>query len=56
MGLTIYENNDVEITSKDANKDECKIDVNGKNLIWISKTEESDFKRELNDVLDRYRI
>jgi hypothetical protein len=56
MALTIYENNDVEITSERQDEHECKINVNGQNLIWISREDEMEFKRELSELLDRYRI
>jgi hypothetical protein len=56
MAKTIYQNNDVEITMETFDEYETKINVNGKNLIWISKDEESNFKKDLADVLDKYRI
>lgn len=56
MARTIYHNNDVEIVSESQDPYECKINVNGENLIWISSSEEDQFKRELTELLDRYRI
>jgi len=56
MGKTIYENNDVEILSERQDEYEAKININGQNLIWISLSEEENFKRELTDLLDKYRI
>jgi len=53
---TVYHNNDVEITSERQDQYETKINVNGKNLIWISNDEEVEFIRELSNLLDRYRI
>jgi len=55
MEETIYENNDVAITAK-VDIFESKIIVNGENLIWISRHEISNFKKELSELLDRYRI
>ncbi len=56
MKRTIYQNNDVEILSVDVDFGECKINCNGANLIWISEEQEDEFKRELSELLDRYRI
>ena len=56
MGKTLYENNDVEITLQPVDEFEAKVNVNGKNLIWISVTEAESFQRELADLLDKYRI
>ena len=54
--ITIYQNNQVKITSEQHDKHECRIDVNGQNLIWISKEDEENFKIVLNAILDKYRI
>lgn len=59
MGKTIYQNNDVEITLERAtppNHVELKVNVNGQNLIWISAEAAEDFRHELSEVLDKYRI
>jgi len=56
MVKTIYHNNDVEITSERQDAYEAKINVNGYNLIWISLSEEDNFKRKLSALLDEYRI
>lgn len=56
MARTIYENNDVEITSETVDEYEAKINCNGENLIWISAETEPDFRRELKELLDKYRI
>lgn len=53
---TAYHNNDVEITIDHVDEYESKVNVNGKNLIWISREEENEFKQELRKLLDRYRI
>jgi len=52
----IYQNNAVEITYKKHDADEARIDVNGKNLIWISTEHQDKFKKDLLEVLDNYRI
>ncbi len=54
--MRIYTNNDVSITAEAQDPYESKINVNGQNLIWVSRSELEDFKRELSDILDRYRI
>lgn len=54
--VKIYENNDVEITSEKQDEFETKINVNGKNLIWISLSELENFKKELTELIDKYRI
>lgn len=56
MERTIYQNNDVKITSEPVDTIERKINVNGQNLIWISGQDEDQFKKELSDLLDKYRI
>ncbi len=52
----IYQNNDVTITTEVVDTHESKVNINGENLMWISRSEESEFKRELSELLDRYRI
>ena len=56
MKKTVYHNNDVEIISEEIDSFEAKINVNGKNLIWISLPELNDFSRKLSTLLDEYRI
>ena len=56
MTKTVYFNNDVEITIEQVDAAESKVNVNGENLIWISSEDESEFKKELSNLLDRYRI
>lgn len=53
---TIYENNEVSIKIEQVDKYECKVNVNDKNLIWISIEDVSEFKNELCSVLDKFRI
>lgn len=52
----IYSNNDVNITTERVDQYEHKVNVNGNNLIWISADDVDDFKKELTELLDRYRI
>lgn len=56
MPRIIYENNSVQITSERQDEFEAKINVNGQNLIWISRENETEFQEELSELLDRYRI
>lgn len=56
MARTIYHNNDVKITSEPQDPSEAKINVNGQNLIWISLSQEAEFKRRLSSLLDEFRI
>lgn len=56
MAKTVYENNEVEITVENFDEFEAKINVNGKNLIWISRDDAEKFRSELCEVLERYRI
>jgi hypothetical protein len=59
MGRTIYHNNDVEITLEKSTPEdpkELKVNVNGQNLIWISAEAQDDFRHDLAEVLDKYRI
>ncbi len=56
MSNTIYHNNDVEITIERVDFAEAKINVNGQNLMWISVSEQEDFRHELSALLDKYRI
>lgn len=53
---TIYQNNDVSISIEIANEDEAKVNINGKNLIWISRSEREEFEKELTNLFDKYRI
>ncbi len=54
--MTVYHNNDVEITIDRVDNWESQVNVNGENLICISAEQAQDFKRELSILLDRYRI
>lgn len=56
MENTIYSNNEVTITTEVVNTHEAKVNVNGKNLIWISREFEKEFKDKLEALLDNYRI
>ena len=53
---TIYENNEVLIETERVDEFESKINVNGKNLIWIESDKEQEFKEQLSALLDRFRI
>lgn len=53
---TIYESNDVKIVVEKVDKWEGKVNINGENLMWISRSELNDFKQELTAVLDKFRI
>lgn len=53
---TVYENNDCKITVNRVDEFECKVDVNGKNLIWISVEQKEEFIHDIQSVLDKYRI
>jgi len=54
--MSIYQNNEVEITYEIMPPMEAKINVNGENLIWISIVDIDEFKNDLSEVLDKYRI
>ena len=56
MARTVYHNNDVEITIEPVDSHEAKVNVNGQNLIWISRETEWEFKTKLSQLLDEYRI
>lgn len=56
MAGTIYQNNDVVIILEPVDSHEAKVNINGKNLMWISLQEADEFKRELSALLDKYRI
>lgn len=56
MAKTVYSNNDVEITIESFDESEAKVNVNGENLIWISREDENEFRCELRALLDKYRI
>ena len=56
MAQSIYNNNEVDIQIEYIDRDEAKINCNGKNLIWISAAEADDFKKELSQLIDKYRI
>ena len=56
MARTIYSNNSVEITVEIVDSHEAKVNVNGENLIWISRDQLEDFEHALTNLLDNYRI
>lgn len=56
MARSIYSNNDVNIEMEFVDGCEAKINCNGKNLIWISAEDSEAFKRELAELMDKYRI
>lgn len=56
MARTIYQNNEVCIAIERVDEYEAKVNCNGENLIWISISEQDGFEKELNELLDRYRI
>lgn len=56
MARSIYNNNEVNITIDRVDDYEAKVDVNGKNLIWISREQQEEFEKALTDLLDKYRI
>jgi len=51
----IYKNNSVEITSE-THEFDTKILVNEKNLIWVSTEQLDDFKKEISELLNKYKI
>lgn len=53
---TIYSNNEVEITIENVDKYEAMVNINGENLIFISLYEKEKFIKEMQDLLDKYRI
>ena len=53
---TIYSNNEVKIDIVPVDAMEAKVNVNDKNLMWISREEAPKFKKELQELLDKYRI
>ena len=53
---TIYQNNSVEIQLEVVDEYESKVNVNGKNLIWICNEDADSFIDELSAVLKHYRI
>lgn len=52
----IYQNNEVVITVDRENEDEASVNINGRNLIWISREEQDEFTKELTKILNKYRI
>lgn len=52
----IYLNNEVSITIEIVDTNEAKVNINGKNLIWISRESQDEFKNKLKNLLDKYRI
>jgi len=56
MTEIIYSNNDVKIELEIVDTCEAKININGENLIWISRNESEEFKIKLTELLDMYRI
>lgn len=53
---TVYENNDCKITVDRVDEFDCKVDVNGENLVWISTEQKEEFIQDIQSVLDKYRI
>lgn len=56
MEDTIYQNNEVKITYEVVDTHEAKINVNGENLIWISRETKDEFVEQLKNLLDNFRI
>jgi len=56
MARTAYYNNDVEITIEPIDPYEANVNVNGKNLICISRETEDEFTTKLSQLLDEYKI
>ena len=54
--MIIYINNEVQIEIVRVDSDESKVNVNGKNLIWISSQDGDKFEKELKELLDKYSI
>lgn len=54
--MIVYENDDVLIETVRIDQHESTVLVNGQNLIWISRETEDEFKRELSELLNKYRI
>ncbi len=54
--MTIYQNNSVTISIERVDEYEAKVNINGQNLMWISRDQQEDFIKELTTVLDNYRI
>lgn len=56
MENTIYYNNEVRVTIERESQDESTVRMNGDSLIWISNETKDNFAKELNELLDKYRI
>ena len=52
----VYQNNRVVIEIETVDPLESKVNCNGENLIWISTPEADEFAKELQILLDKYRI
>ena len=56
MARTIYRSNGVTIEFEQKNDNEVKVNCNGENLILIDRNYQYEFERELNELLEKYRI
>ena len=56
MAKKVYQNNRVVIEIETVDPLESKVNCNGENLIWISTPEADEFAKELQILLDKYRI
>lgn len=56
MARTIYRSNGVTIEFEKKNDNEVKVNCNGENLILIDSSYQYEFERELNELLEKYRI
>ncbi len=54
--MKIYSNNECSIEIERANSDEAKVNINGQNLIWISREDQELFREQLTQLLDKFRI
>ena len=56
MARTIYRSNEVTIEFEQKNDNEVKVNCNGENLILIDRNYQYEFEKELNELLEKYRI
>lgn len=54
--MIIYQNNDITIDVVIIDEYEAKVNINGQNLIYISRSEIEEFKEKLSELLDNHRI